>query len=122
MPVDVLHGRFHLRWLVDHRGGAYLPQELVDPLVGVLSRPVVDVQERVPAEDYVGIGLLLDVGFDLFRVEFPVIVHNDLVVGKTELPVPENPCGAARETEDGGGHNRGREETKRRFFPHILQK
>ena len=122
MPVDVLDRGFDLRRLIDHRRGPDTSDEAVDGLVGIPAGPVVKVQERIPAEDYVRIRLLLDVGLDFICVELTVAYDFHLVGCQTVLSILQNTCSAARETQRGGGGHGGHQRKKRGFCHHILQK
>ena len=94
MPADVCLRIVNLIRVIDNRGHTYFPDELV-PALSLAVLPVVNVQERIPSENEVGIRFLLDIGLNVSGIELLVVYHIDRVLRKTVLPILQNPRGTA---------------------------
>ena len=95
----------HVRVIDDRRLSNPL-QELPHPVLRILSTPVVDGQEGIPAEEDGGVRFLADIGLEFPGVE-GAVVDLDLVPGQPEFPVMEGTGRAAGRQQEGGQQQAG---------------
>ena len=96
MLADVFYRFVKLGGVIDHGRSADFVAKPVQEIIVVSARPVVDDEERIPAEDQRWIRLLLDVGLHIFSVGIFAVGDVHRVLCKAILPFLQAPCRAAR--------------------------
>ena len=94
MVGDILDRTFHKLRVIHHRGYADFLHETV-PTVAFPCLPVVYIQKRIPAEDEIGVCLLLEIRLYFIDVEFVVVDYFNIVPGKAIFPVLQDTGRAA---------------------------
>ncbi len=94
MVHHILHGFVHHFGIIYDRSYSYFLDKLVPPLSFAVG-PVIDIQERVPAEQEIRIGLLLQIWLKRVCIEFLVIADAYLIFCQAVFAILQYTCGAA---------------------------